>query len=188
MHNPGRIQHFMNDMYEKLGELLNSAIENKEFPEIAAEESESKAEFYENESTKNDIHSKIEREQPVISEQCQPFSENNRKIRLSFLKKLSEKQKNKQTSTIMHKNCINMHFPLEIQNALITLDIAYPISIKNIKRSYRNKLKSVHPDKVNPDNLPKITIQTSYNVYNTIQLTPEILTKSYDLLINYFTV
>ena len=85
----------------------------------------------------------------------------------------------------MHKYTENMQFPIHIQNALTTLDIAYPFTINQLKRRYRELCKLYHPDKNKIKN-NKITIQKSQNVYKSIQLDINNITESYELLLKYF--
>ena len=87
--------------------------------------------------------------------------------------------------TILHKYTENIQFPLNIQNALTTLDIAYPFSKSKLNKQYRKFSKLLHTDKNNQKYI-KITIQKSDNVYKTIQLSFSDISYAYKTLLNYF--
>ena len=74
-----------------------------------------------------------------------------------------------------------MQFSPQIQNALTTLDIAYPFTQKDIITSYHKKLKESHPDTQN-------TIQTSQSVQNIRQYTIDDIIESYKILCDFFGI
>ena len=74
-----------------------------------------------------------------------------------------------------------MQFPPQIEQALTTLDIAYPFVILDIKKQYRKLLKENHPD-------TKKTIQTSQSVKNNRQITVDEITEAYKILCTFFSI
>lgn len=116
----------------------------------------------------------IPQEKEEIPENNIEFSYKKEKKRKDFLKKeqipVGEVIK-------LHKYTKNMQFPSEISKALNTLDIAYPFTIKDIKKQYHKLLKENHPD-------TKITIQTSKNVLKNRQIND--IQSAYLLLKSYF--
>ena len=74
-----------------------------------------------------------------------------------------------------------MQFPPIIQQALTTLDIAYPFTSKDIKKQYRKLLKEIHPDTKN-------TIQSSQDVENNGQKTVDEITEAYKMLCHFFSI
>ena len=81
----------------------------------------------------------------------------------------------------LHKYTYNMQFPSSIQLALTTLDIAYPFTVKDIKKQYHKLLKENHPDTQN-------TIQTSQDVENNRQITVDEITEAYKILRTFFSI
>ena len=79
-----------------------------------------------------------------------------------------------------------MQFPLNIQNALTTLDIVYPFTKFQLKQKYRKLCKEYHPDKKSKQTDVKITIQTSNFVYNSILLDINMITEAYSALLKFF--
>lgn len=114
----------MADYFEKLGKLLNEALENGEIPK-----EEKKSDNFNTESN-NFFQNK----------------ESKQKIKDNFRQK-----KDIQTGEVikLHKYTTNIQFPLKVQNALTTLDIVYPFTSKDIKIQYRKQLKQNHPDTKN---------------------------------------
>lgn len=144
----------MADYFEKLGKLLNEALENGEIPQ-----EEKKSENF-NTKTNNFSQNK----------------ESKQKIKDNFRQK-----KDIPTGEVikLHKYTTNIHFPLKVQNALTTLDIAYPFTTKDIKTQYHKLLKQNHPDTKN-------TIQTSKNVLKIRQIND--IQEAYKILKDYFNV
>ena len=81
----------------------------------------------------------------------------------------------------LHKYTYNMQFPPHIQKALSTLDIAYPFTVKDIKKQYHKLLKENHPDTQN-------TIQTSQDVENNRQKSIDEITEAYKILCDSFGI
>jgi len=151
-----------NKMYSNLADLLNKTLENGEIPK----------EFAQKEENSEESNEKIQKE-----------NENTQKK--SFKLKVKKKKTSQNHYTILHKYTENIHFPLNIQNALTTLDIAYPFSKNKLNKQYRKLCKLLHPDKNNQNHI-KITIQESNNVYKTIQLSFLDITSAYKTLLDYF--
>ena len=161
-----------NKMYSNLADLLNKTLENGEIPK----------EFAQKEENSEESNEKIQKESEKNLIENQNSQEKSFKIKIKNIKK---KKLQEEHYTILHKYTENMQFPIHIQNALITLDIAYPFSKFQLKQKYRKLCKKLHPDKNNANNI-KITIQTSNYVYNSIQLDINNITESYELLLKYF--
>lgn len=158
-----------NKMYSNLADLLNKTLENGEIPKEFAQKEEISEESYE----------KIQKENE------KNLIENQNSQEKSFKIKIKKKKTQEKHYTILHKYTENIHFPLNIQNALTTLDIAYPFSKNKLNKQYRKLCKLLHPDK-NNQNYIKITIQESNNVYKTIQLSFLDITNAYKTLSDYF--
>jgi len=157
----------MSDMYENLGNLLKDVISERRLPE----QSETK-----------DIL--LEENTPENEKEGNNFNKNNKKkIKIPVKETVSEQGQ----VLNMHKYTTFMQYPEDIQISLCTLDIAYPVTIDQIKKNYRYLIKELHPD-LNNGNVKEITIQISPNVYKTIQLTPSFLSDCYKKLIDYFNV
>ena len=154
-----------NKMYSNLADLLNKTLENGEIPKEFVQKEESSEESNEKNLIKN-----------------QNSQEKSFKIKIKNIKKKKTQEKH---YTILHKYTENIQFPLNIQNALATLDIAYPFSKNKLNKQYRKLCKLLHPDK-NNQNYTKITIQESNNVYKTIQLSFLDITNAYKTLLDYF--
>lgn len=144
----------MADYFEKLGKLLNEALENGKIPQ-----EEKKTDNF-NTETNNFSKNK----------------ESKQKIKDNFRKK-----KAPPTGEVvkLHKYTTNIQFPPKIQNALVTLDIAYPFTIKDVKIQYHKLLKQNHPDTKN-------TIQNSQNVLKTEQIND--IQDAYKILKDYFNM
>lgn len=144
----------MADYFEKLGNLLNEALENGKIPQ-----EEKKTDNF-NTETNNFSKNK----------------ESKQKIKDNFRKK-----KATPTGEVikLHKYTTNIQFPPKIQNALTTLDIVYPFTIKDVKTQYHKLLKQNHPDTKN-------TIQNSQNVLKTEQINN--IQDAYKILKDYFNV
>ncbi len=144
----------MADYFEKLGNLLNEALKNGEIPQ-----DEKKTNNF-NTETNNFSQDK----------------ESKQKIKDNISQK-----KNIPTGEVvkLHKYTTNIQFPFKIQNALTTLDIVYPFTIRDIKIQYHKLLKQNHPD-------TKSTIQTSKNVSKNRQIND--IQDAYRILKEYFSV
>ena len=150
----------MPDMYDKLGEMLNDVLESGEIP-----------------------HNKPEKEpDDTVVESVETTAESGSFI---FNKKSLKSEKKQKISTgeviKMHKYTYNMQFSPQIQNALTTLDIAYPFTQKDITVAYHKKLKEVHPDTQN-------TIQHSHDVQNIRQISIDDIRNSYKILCDFFDI
>ena len=161
----------MPDMYDKLGEMLNEALESGKIPENNKEPDKPVVESVETTGSSgsftlnNDGFDKL----------------NHRNDRKNTLK--SEKKQQIPTGEVikMHKYTYNIQFPPQIQSALTTLDIAYPFTTKDITSAYHNKLKQIHPDTQN-------TIQISKGVQIIRQLTVDEVRNSYKILCDFFEI
>ncbi len=155
----------MPDMYDKLGEMLNEALESGRIPKPQTNNDQ-------NELPENDEDSGH-----FDFKEAEKSTENNKKS-LKFPKK-------QQLSTgeviKLHKYTYTMQFPLDIQKALSTLDIAYPFTQKDITKKYHKLLKENHPDTQN-------TIQVSQNVKNIRHKTIDEITTAYTILCTYFSI
>ena len=154
----------MPDMYDKLGEMLNEALESGKIPQ----------------NEKNDqvtSDEKFEESGHFSFKESEKSTENNKKS----AKKDSKKAFATGEVIKLHKYTYNMQFPPHIQLALGTLDIAYPFRQKDIKKQYHKLLKENHPDTQN-------TIQTAQDVVNNRQITIDTLTDSYKILCDFFGI
>lgn len=158
-----------NKMYSNLADLLNTTLKNGEIPKEFAQKEEIPKDI--NEKTQNKSEKKL--------------IENQNIQKKSFKIKIKKKKTQEGYYTILHKYTENIQFPLNIQNALTTLDIAYPFSKSKLNKQYRKFSKLLHPDKNNQKYI-KITIQESDNVYKTIQLSFSDISYAYKTLLNYF--
>ncbi len=165
----------MPDMYDKLGEMLNEALESCKIPQqnskngqnIPEEECEDSGRFSFNQAENQQDNSK----------KYQKTKDKDQKS--------AEKLKKKQISTgeviKLHKYTYNMQFPQCIQKALGTLDIAHPFTQKDIAKQYHKLLKENHPDTQN-------TIQSSQSVQNIRQKTIDEITEAYKMLCDFFGI
>ena len=154
-------------MYDKLGEMLNEVLESGEIPKNTT-----KAE-----------------EEPLV-EPVETTGFSSAFFNTSQKSTENTKKSVKNTSKTafatgqvikMHKYTYNMQFPLHVQKALTTLDIAYPFTQKDISRQYHKLLKQNHPDTQN-------TIQASQVVQNIRQHTIDEITEAYKILCDFFGV
>ncbi|WP_022930744.1 J domain-containing protein [Treponema bryantii] len=158
----------MPDMYDKLGEMLNEALESGKIPQDNKHESEEESVVEPVETTDSSSD---------FIKNTQKSTENNKK----------SAKKNSKTAFAtgevikLHKYTYNMQFPSHIQKALGTLDIAYPFTAKDIKKQYHKLLKENHPDTQN-------TIHTSQDVENSRQKTIDDITEAYKILCQYFGI
>ena len=141
-------------MYDKLGEMLNDVLESGEIPKenqndqvTSDEKIDESGHFSFNKSEKSTVNNKKSAKKPTIGH-CETESRSNPTGEVIKL----------------HKYTYNMQFPLHIQKALGTLDIAYSFTQKDITKQYHKLLKQNHPDTQN-------TIQHSQDVQNNRQLT-----------------
>ncbi len=158
----------MPDMYDKLGEMLNEALESGKIPQDNKHESEEESvvEPVETNDSSSDFINNT-----------QKSTENNKKSAKNNSKKAFA------TGQVikLHKYTYNMQFPPHIQKALSTLDIVYPFTQKDITKQYHKLLKENHPDTKN-------TIQTSQSEHNIRHKTIDELTESYKILCNFFEI
>ena len=158
----------MPDMYDKLGEMLNEALESGKIPQDKKHESEEEPVVEPVETTDSSSD---------FIKNTQKSTENNKK---------SAKNDSKTAFATgevikLHKYTYNMQFPPQIQNALTTLDIVYPFTQKDISAAYHKKLKETHPDTKN-------TIHNSKNVNNFRQLSIDEIKNSYQILCDFFGI
>ena len=158
----------MPDMYDKLGEMLNEALESGKIPQDNKHESEEESVVEPVETTDSSSD---------FIKNTQKSTENNKKSAKNNLKNAFA------TGEVikLHKYTYNMQFPPHIQKALGTLDIAYPFTQKDITKQYHKLLKQNHPD-------TKITIQHSQDVQNNRQLTIDDIKNSYQILCGFFGI
>ena len=158
-------------MYDKLGEMLNEALESGKIPQ----------------NEKNDqvtSDEKFEESGHFSFKESQKSSENpNNSGKNTKNRHCETKGRSNPTGEVikLHKYTYNMQFPSHIQKALSTLDIAYPFTQKDISRQYHKLLKENHPDTQN-------TIQTSQDVQNIRQKSIDEITDAYKLLCTFFNV
>lgn len=163
----------MPDMYDKLGDLLNDALNSGEIPQ------EKKQKDWNEEDISQSDHKSYDSSLFYFKfNQDKENIEKNEKIRVKILKKdeIPEAQVIK-----MHNYTTYMQFPVYIQNALNTLDIAYPINTEVIKQKYRVLLKANHPD-------TQSTIQNPDSVKNNTHLTVDQIKEAYKILCDYFMI
>ena len=152
-------------MYDKLGDLLNDVLESGRIPEAKQEDKQDN-------NVKNDRNSSN-----IQKDDSGHFSFNQNNVKNNV--KIPKKEENQTAEVIrMHKYTKIMHIPPEIQQALTTLDIAYPYNTIQLNKQYHKILKLHHPDKKN-------TIQNSDNVKNIRQLTIDEIKAAYYTLIEY---
>ena len=151
-------------MYDKLGEMLNEALESGKIPQNKKNDQDTSDE-------------KIEESGHFSFNKSEKSAENDRKSAKNDTKKpFATGQVIK-----LHKYTYNMQFPVHIQKALTTLDIAYPFKQKDITKQYHKLLKENHPD-------IKKTIQTSQDVQNNTHKTIDEITEAYKILCNFFSL
>ncbi len=161
-----------NKMYSNLADLLSKTLENGKIPQEFAKKEE-KTE---------------ENNEKIVEENKNNVNKNHISQKKSFkikIKNIKKKKTGGKYYTILHKYTENIQFPINIQNALTTLDIAHPFSKNQLNKQYRKLCKQLHPDKNNQKDI-KITIQESNNVYKTIHLTFLDISTAYKTLLNYF--
>ena len=158
----------MPDMYDKLGEMLNEALETGEIPQ----------------NDKNDqvTSDKMKEESGHFSFKSEEkkAEKESEKARIN-VKKLKNEQITTGEVIKLHKYTYNMQYPSHIQKALTTLDIAYPFIKKDITKQYHKLLKENHPD-------TKKTIQKSKSVENIRQKSIDEITEAYKSLCSFFGI
>ena len=165
----------MPDMYDKLGEMLNEALESGKIPKNKPDDTENSApEHVEGGETTAESGSFILNEGGFDKL-------NHRSDSKKPLKSPKKEQIPAGEVIKMHKYTYNMQFPPQIQAALTTLDIAYPFTQKDITTAYHNKLKETHPD-------TQMTIQNSKSVQNNRQYTVDEIKISYQILCDFFGI
>ena len=169
----------MPDMYDKLGEMLNEALESGKIPQNNNQEPDDTVVEC---SQSERIETTAESGSFVLKDKNIGFDRlNHRRTSKNHLK--SHKKQQIPTGEVikLHKYTYNMQFPPYIQKALNTLDIAYPFTQKDIAKQYHKLLKENHPD-------TQITIQYSQNVQNIRQFTIDDIKKSYKILCDFFGI
>ena len=161
----------MPDMYDKLGEMLNEALESGRIPKnekndqvTSDEKKEESGHFSFNNSKKSTVNNNKSTEN-TNNHHCEAESRSNPTGEVIKL----------------HKYTYNMQFPPHIHKAFNTLDIAYPFSVKDVKKQYRKLLKENHPDIQN-------TIQTSQHVEKCRQKSIDDITRAYKILCQFFGI
>lgn len=170
----------MSDMYSKLGDLLNEALENGEIPQKKADKTVSGTNNTYDFCRKNEqsikIDEKVDKENTGTDHiQTEQSEENTKKLfrKISFFTQKSHISRGEIIK--MHKYTQNMHITPEILQALSTLDIAYPVNWNIIKKQYHKLLKKYHPDTKNTIQSSKIvqnsehSIEEIKNAYNTLK-------------------
>ena len=162
----------MPDMYDKLGEMLNEALESGKIPQNK-----------EPEDTENTPPEHVEGGETTAYSGSFILNDKSKSRETSKKSLKSEKKHQIPTGEVikMHKYTYNMQYPPQIQSALATLDIVYPFTVKDITASYHKKLKEVHPD-------TQSTIQTSKSVQNNRRLTIDEIRQSYQILCDFFGI
>lgn len=147
----------MPDMYSKLGDLLNEALEKGEIPSKKVDESNV------SEQTIRQTDEKQQSQQETVTDNQNTGGENTGKIKrkVQFFRKKADIPQGEVIK--MHKYANNMHISPEVSAALGTLYLVYPTTWKVVQKQYHKLLKQVHPD-------TKTTIQTSNIVQNIEQL------------------
>ncbi len=162
----------MPDMYDKLGEMLNEALESGKIPKnIIKKGPEPEVECSQSEC----IETTDLGPDSFKSDFDTPSGLLNHRI--------LKKKKQIPTGEVikMHKYTYNMQYPPQIQKALTTLDIVYPFIQKDITTAYHKKLKETHPDTKN-------TIQISKTVQNIRQVSIDEIRDSYKILCDFFDI
>ena len=164
-------------MYDKLGEMLNEALESGKIPTDRHCEAEGRSNPSEKQNDQVTSDEKIKESGHFSFNKSEKSTVNNKK---------SAKNNSKTAFATgevikLHKYTYNMQFPPHIQKALSTLDIAYPFTQKDITKQYHKLLKENHPD-------TKKTIQTSQHVENNRQKTIDELTEAYKILCQFFGI
>ena len=167
----------MPDMYDKLGEMLNEALESGRIPTENHESHCEDMDCFDVEVSRNDALKK--------SENPTENPNKSKKTTKSFHCEATGRSNLSDIPTgeviKLHKYTYNMQFPLHIQKALGTLDIVYPFTQKDISKQYHKLLKQSHPDIQN-------TIQHSQDVQNNRQITVDEILEAYKILCDFFGI
>ena len=132
----------MAEMYDKLGEMLNEALNEGKIPHFEINT--------EDRNFSEDSNEKTEDSGSFYLKNQQKKSENT-------TEKLNFSSKPEKTDEKLYKNADSMQFPYNIKQILSTLHIAYPFYWSKIKKDLLKAIKNGHPDTKN-------TIQSSQNV------------------------
>ncbi len=174
----------MPDMYDKLGEMLNEALESGEIPRTRNCEDEDPGDPIENQNDQVTSDEKKEESGHFSFNKSEKSTVNNKNsAKRTNNRHFKTEDRSKPTGQVikLHKYTYNMQFPLHIQKALGTLDIAHPFTTKDIKKQYHKLLKENHPDTQN-------TIQISQDVENNRQKTIDDITEAYKTLCTFFGI
>ena len=172
-------------MYDKLGEMLNEALESGKIPaddRSCEAHGRSKPSEYQNDQINS--HENVEESGHFSFKESQKSTENpNNSDKNTKNRHCETKGRSNSTGEVikLHKYTYNMQFPPHIQLALSTLDIAHPFRQKDIKKQYHKLLKENHPDTQN-------TIQTTQSVVNNRQKTIDEITEAYKILCTFFSI
>ena len=159
----------MPDMYDKLGEMLNEALESGEIPQNKPDD-----------TVVEPVETTAESGSFILNDGV--FDKHNHNSDSKKHLKSPKKQKIPTGEVIkLHKYTYNMQYPPQIQKALITLDIAYPFTQKDIITAYHKKLKETHPDTKN-------TIQHSNTVHDIRHYTVDEVRNYYEILCSFFGI
>ena len=165
----------MPDMYDKLGEMLNEALESGKIPQNKEPEEPGYTEDTENTPPEH-VETTADPGSFILNDKSKTSETRKKSIK-------SEKKQQIPTGEVikMHKYTDNMQYPPQIQSALTTLDIVYPFTQKDITVSYHKKLKESHPDTQN-------TIQSSQSVQNNRRYTIDEIKNAYQILCDFFGI
>ena len=155
-------------MYDKLGEMLNEALESGKIPQDNKHESEEESVVEPVET--NDSSSDFIKNTQKSTENNKKSAKNDSKTAFATGEVIK-----------LHKYTYNMQFPPHVQKALSTLDIVYPFKQEDIKKRYHKLLKENHPD-------TQSTIHTSQDVKNNRHRSIGEITDSYKILCDFFGI
>ncbi len=152
----------MGDMYSKLGDLLNDALEKGEIPQKKSDDSNENQDLSRKTETENqNLQEDKEKKSQITKKKINIFTQKSQKPTAEVIK--------------MHKYTQNMYISPEIQQALNTLHIAYPTTWNVIKKQYHKLVKDLHPD-------TKTTTQDSNSAQNNTAQSIQQLQNAYELL------
>ena len=174
----------MPDMYDKLGEMLNEALESGKIPTDRHCEAEGRSKPSENQNDQVTSDEKIEESGHFSFNKSEKSTVNNKNsAKRTNNRHFKTEDRSKPTGQVikLHKYTYNMQFPPRVQKALSTLDIVYPLTQKDITKQYHKLLKENHPDTQN-------TIQTSQDIKNNRQKTIDDITEAYKTLCTFFGI
>ena len=127
-------------MYDKLGEMLNEALESGKIPaddRSCEAHGRSKPSEYQNDQINS--HENVEESGHFSFKESQKSTENpNNSDKNTKNRHCETKGRSNSTGEVikLHKYTYNMQFPPHIQLALSTLDIAHPFRQKDIKKPF----------------------------------------------------